>query len=292
MATWRLELFFKSSTDLRLKTLPFLRAHQHMFRGVNLTNKSKDDNLLEYVSILRQELPNLDICVHYSIKFNYQRSPPHSLARLTTFLETLETYNQKEKSAQCSVLLVSGSGKRKGLDSLSVLEKLSAPGRPAGARGVPICVAFNPYLPVPEDLEIEKNRLQSKLMAEPGRVAGVYLQMGTDIAALEAGLDFLEKTAAAVVAEGTPSNENDTKKIEIYGSVFVPSKKLLAQMKFRPWNGVFLSENYLGSVEAAERITASLLDIYKTRGVIPLVETAIKTEEELKHVITLLYSDA
>jgi hypothetical protein len=65
-----------------------------MFRGINLTNKSKDDNLLEIVSILRQELPNLDICVHYSVKYNYQRSPPQSLARLTKFLKALETYNQ------------------------------------------------------------------------------------------------------------------------------------------------------------------------------------------------------
>ena len=39
------------------------------------------------------------------------------------------------------------------------------------------------------------------------------------------------------------------------GSVFLPSRKLLAQMKFRPWNGVFLSDEYLGSVEAATAIT-------------------------------------
>jgi len=264
-----------------------------MFKGVNLTNKSKEDNLLESVSILRQECPNLDICVHYSIKYNYLRSPPQSLARLTTFLEALEAYNQEEKSTQCSVLLVSGSGKRKGLDTLSALEKLSALGGPAAARGFfPIYVAFNPYLPAPEDLENEKNRLRAKLMADPGRIAGVYLQTGSDIAALESGLDFLEKTAAAVASQGAASSKSDAKKIEIYGSVFVPSKRLLAQMKFRPWNGVFLSEEYLGSVEAAEKITASIMDIYNNRGVIPLVETAIKTEEELKHAITLLGSSA
>jgi hypothetical protein len=130
--------------------------------------------------------------------------------------------------------LISGSGKRKGLDSLSALEKLSAPGAPAAARGLPIYVAFNPYLPAPEDLENERNRLLSKLMVEPGRVAGVYLQMGTDIAALEAGLDFLQRTTAAVGSKGAASNNSDTGKIEIYGFVFVPSKKLLAQMKIPP----------------------------------------------------------
>ena len=123
--------------------------------------------------------------------------------------------------------------------------------------------------------------------------------MGTDTAALEAGLDYLEKTAAAVAADtgtnfaiGSGSIEDDTSvKLEIYGSVFIPSKRLLAQMKFRPWNGVFLSEEYLSSVETATEITSSILDIYKKRGVIPLVETAIKTDEELKHSITLLNSN-
>jgi hypothetical protein len=284
MASWRLELFFKSPSDLRLNTLPFLRAHHHLFRGVNITNKSKDDDLLESVSILQQELPNLDVCVHYSIKFNYFRSPAVTQTRLTAFLESLETRNNREST--CSVLLVSGSGKRKGLDSLSALENLTATGRPATARGVPIYIAFNPYLQKPEDLEIERDRLKAKLMTD--RVAGVYLQMGTDLTALEAGLDYLENFFENTALNSFESSVGNTSSVEIYGSVFVPSKRLLAQMKFRPWNGVFLSEKYLNSVEEAEAITSSLLEIYKKRGVIPLVETAVKTEAEMKHVITLL----
>ena len=288
MTSWRLELFFKSSSELRLQTLPFLKAHQHTFRGVNLTNKSKDDDLLESVSILRQELPNLDICVHYSLKYNYHRSPPQTLTRLTTFLETLEAQKVGVENST-SVLLISGSGKRKGLDSLSALEKLNASGRPAAARTVPLYVAFNPYLPTPEELENEKKRLRCKLFADPGRVGGVYLQMGTDIKALEAGLDFLEEIATA--ATTTTASGDTTTQLEIHGSVFIPSKRLLAQMKFRPWNGVFLSEEYLSSVEAAEKITASVLQVYKQRGVKPLVETAIKTEEELTRVVKLLDLD-
>jgi hypothetical protein len=31
-------------------------------------------------------------------------------------------------------------------------------------------------------------------------------------------------------------------RIRVLGSVLVPSKKLLAQMNFRPWSGVFLSK--------------------------------------------------
>lgn len=50
----------------------------------------------------------------------------------------------------------------------------------------------------------------------------------------------------------------------------------------RPWNGVFLSEEYLGSVEAAEGITRQLLGVYAAAGVVPLLESAVKTEEELE----------
>ena len=31
-------------------------------------------------------------------------------------------------------------------------------------------------------------------------------------------------------------------KLELHGSVFLPSKKLLAQQRFRPWRGVFLDQ--------------------------------------------------
>jgi hypothetical protein len=51
---------------------------------------------------------------------------------------------------------------------------------------------------------------------------------------------------------------------------------------------VFLSEEYLSSVEAAERITAQLLSVYEAAGVVPLLESAVKTEEELQKSVKLL----
>lgn len=56
----------------------------------------------------------------------------------------------------------------------------------------------------------------------------------------------------------------------------------------RPWSGVYLSEEYLGSVAAAEAITAQLLAAYAAGGVVPLVETAVKKDAELEHVVQLL----
>lgn len=56
----------------------------------------------------------------------------------------------------------------------------------------------------------------------------------------------------------------------------------------RPWNGVFLSEEYLSSVEAAEAITAELLRAYAAAGVVPILESAVKTDDELQRAQALL----
>ncbi len=58
-------------------------------------------------------------------------------------------------------------------------------------------------------------------------------------------------------------------------------------MKFRPWNGVFLSEDYLSSVEKAEEITLEILSIYANHGVVPLLESNIQKVDELRHALDL-----
>lgn len=76
--------------------------------------------------------------------------------------------------------------------------------------------------------------------------------------------------------------------VRVYGSVLVPSKKQLAAMKFRPWGGVFLSNEYLSSVEAADAITRRLVGVYADQGVLPLVETAVEGEADVTRVRQLL----
>ena len=50
------------------------------------------------------------------------------------------------------------------------------------------------------------------------------------MAALERGLDYIK-----TLGRDSPAP------LPVLGSVLLPSKKLIAQMKFRPWGGVFLS---------------------------------------------------
>ena len=64
--------------------------------------------------------------------------------------------------------------------------------------------------------------------------------------------------------------------------------RLLAQMKFRPWHGVFLSDEYLSSVEAATRITKDLLACYRKHNIVPLLETALRTKKDVDAAHSLL----
>ncbi|KAK3270170.1 hypothetical protein CYMTET_21417, partial [Cymbomonas tetramitiformis] len=106
-------------------------------------------------------------------------------------------------------------------------------------------------------------------------LTGVYLQAGSDLSLLEEAVQFIR----------TATDEQ----FIIHGSVFIPSKRFLAQMKFRPWNGVFLSGEYYSSVENAERITQQVLGIYREYGVVPLMECNINTCKDLQHAHDFLW---
>lgn len=109
--SWRLELFHKSLSELRTKTIPFLADSQCL--RVNLTNKKvamvtagadavslgsshgsvqKEDPLLETVQALRSKLPTADVCVHYSLKQQVRGcllAPPSKLLQAHTSLHAV-----------------------------------------------------------------------------------------------------------------------------------------------------------------------------------------------------------
>lgn len=59
-------------------------------------------------------------------------------------------------------------------------------------------------------------------------------------------------------------------------------------MRYRPWNGVFLSDEYLSSVDKATEITKMLLAVYRKYNVMPLLETALTTKEDMQAALELL----
>ena len=78
---------------------------------------------------------------------------------------------------------------------------------------VPLHVCYNPYLPDDKDAEEERRRLKAKLAT--GLVAGIWLQMGSDLNRLQKGLDFLQQQLQQCAGA----------KPALYGSVFLPTKK-------------------------------------------------------------------
>lgn len=59
-----------------------------------------------------------------------------------------------------------------------------------------------------------------------------FLPAGSDPAKLAEGLDRLNKCAADLRLNT----------LQLYGSLLLPTRKLLAQFSFRPWSGVVLSK--------------------------------------------------
>lgn len=84
------------------------------------------------------------------------------------------------------------------------------------------------------------------------------------------------------------SSSSSSKDIKVVGSLFIPSKQLLARFKFRPWNGVFLSELYLSDVASAMAISLEIVDIYNEYGVEVVVESSIVTDADVARLDSIL----
>ena len=272
----RYELMFKDKAGLRDAIGALRRRYgAHAALKVNLPNKDKSDDILSWIDAVRalEGGDDIDIVPHYSMKNNYHRDVNAVLTKLETFARTCTTRGTK----RC--LLVTGSGDRK-LDSVEALRRLGMDR--AFKRdvvqdgGFKFECAFNPYFPEKSELDREFERLEKKLNS--GLVGGLWLQIGSDCDALD----------AALVRIKNMSVKNADAPLRLHGSVFMPSKQLLAQMKFRPWRGVFLSEEWLESVENAERVTMKQLEIFTRHGVHPLIESGLVTDAQFDQCEQLL----
>lgn len=104
---WRLELFYKSHDELR-NIVPFLQTNN--IKRVNITNKREEDDLLGSVQVLRDSIPDVDVCCHYSLKYNHVKG--QGRASLQPSFDKFNRFT-KDMATSCqtgSVLLVSGGG--------------------------------------------------------------------------------------------------------------------------------------------------------------------------------------
>ena len=80
------------------------------------------------------------------------------------------------------------------------------------------------------------------------------------------------------------TNKNNYKisNIILFGSILIPSRQFLARFKFRPWKGVYCSNEFLESLDSANNIVMQLLKTYKHYKINPIIETSVSTEKNLK----------
>ena len=95
------------------------------------------------------------------------------------------------------MLLVSGTGRKRKLDTVRCLQQLQA--TPGVQKPPALGVCFNPYFPDPVAAEAERQRLRQKLQTR--MPTHVWLQFGSDVGALAQGLEYLSDLRSQMAAE-------------------------------------------------------------------------------------------
>ena len=223
----RLEISFKDLDQLE-KKIEFCLENKIYRINIPCKGHIKKEFLLETIKFIGSNYRNLDITYHYSFFHEYSKSKSISYLKFLSFLELVKRYNNAK------ILLVSGSKKRKEFDVLTILGNLKNDLNNDDQFGV----VYNPYFPNEIDLENERNRLFNKL--NTGLIKSIWFQFGTDYENLIREINYIREIKNNLIY----SLDN---KIDIYGSLFIPSKQFLSRFKFRPWRNVFLSNEYLNA---------------------------------------------
>ena len=122
----------------------------------------------------------------------------------------------------------------------------------------------------------ERESFDRKLSS--GLINSIWFQYGTDIKVLQKEITYIKKVA---------KNE----KINMFGSLLMPSKQFISRFKFRPWKGVHISENCLYSLEEFYDFTRDLVCFYKKNNITPLIETDFSSSEKLDYVYSLFRNE-
>ena len=215
----RIELFFK--TTAQFSSLLDVLKEQNLrdpinYQSFNLPNKVRNENLIPYADKIIKSIPSADVSIHYSLKNNKFKMLSESVNHFKAMLSESEACGVHE------VLLVSGSGEKKLINAVTCLQELQ---RQEYKTNIRLAVAYNPYFFTDEEMIIEQERLRQKL--DTGLISTVYFQFGSELALLHKSSDYLVNTIIPQYSH----------KVNVIGSIFLPSKQLLNRMKFRPWKG-------------------------------------------------------
>lgn len=73
-----------------------------------------NEDIGEYALAVKKEIPDADVCIHYSLKWNHKGGQEGALDRFKQFFHHLKGFDG-------SILLISGSGKKKSIDTVDVM---------------------------------------------------------------------------------------------------------------------------------------------------------------------------
>ena len=265
----RVEISFKDLKQLNSK-IDFLLSKDIYKINIPCKGLIKKDFLLEVIKYIGSNYKEAEIIYHYSLFHQFSKNQKNSLSDLLKFIKICREYNNKE------ILLVSGSRKKKNFEVTNILNKLRD-------EDIKLGVAYNPYFIEKNDIHLERDNLIKKVNS--GLVNSIWLQFGSNLEILNKEIQFIKK----IIKDQSYPSKNA---IKLYGSILVPSKQFLARFKFRPWKGVYLSHDFLNSLEISTSITKEIYKLYSENNIAPLVETdcsAIKQFNEVKNLFQNIF---
>ena len=160
---------------------------------------------------------------------------------------------------------MSGSNKKKNFDSVDVLAYL----KKEKNLKVKLGIAYNPYLKKYYNISSERERFEKKFST--GLINSIWFQYGTDIKVLHKEITYLK-------------NAVKDEKLNLFGSLFIPSKQFIARFKFRPWKEVHISQKYLYALDDFFDFTRDLISFYKNNNINPVIESDFSSSEKLNSV--------
>ena len=257
---FRVEISFKDLDQLK-KKIDFL-LNKNIYK-INIPCKGliKKDFLLEVINYIGKNYKDVDIIYHYSLFHQFSKDKNNSLNNLLKFI-----YYCKENKIK-EILLVSGSRKKKNFEVSTILSRLN--------NDFKFGVAYNPYFIEKNDVLLERENLIKKINS--GLVNSVWFQFGSNLQAINKEIKFIKKN---ILDKYNFINSD----IKFYGSILVPSRQFLARFKFRPWKGVYLTSEFLNSLEFSYKITKEIYNIYRENNITPLIETELCSSKQFNEV--------
>ncbi len=261
----RFELSFKDISQLENK-LNFCKLNN--IKNINIPCKGHiKKELFKYtINYISKNFHEFNVTYHYSLYHQYSKNKDKSYQDFLDFIKNSYTNRNYE------ILLVSGSNKKKNFDSIDALGYL----KKEKNLEVKLGIAYNPYLKKYYNVSSERERFERKIAT--GLINSIWFQYGTDIKVLQNELTFLKKIAK-------------DEKLNLFGSLFIPSKQFITRFKYRPWKEVYISEKCLYALDNFFDFTSDLVSFYKNNNITPVIESDFFSSEKLNSVYSFLENE-